>query len=92
MSIFEAIMLICFGLSWPVSIAKSVRTRIVSGKSPAFMGVVCIGYMGGIIHKAFYSRDWLIILYAANMIMVAIDLILYYRYLPGDKRCVDPLP
>jgi hypothetical protein len=87
MSLFEAIMLICFGASWPVSIAKSVRTKIVSGKSPAFMVIVCAGYLSGLVHKALFSRDWIIILYAANLIMVFIDLMLYYRYLPGEKRC-----
>jgi hypothetical protein len=92
MSVFEAIMLICFGLSWPVSIAKSLRTKVVSGKSPAFMAIVCVGYMSGIVHKTYYSKDWIIILYAANMIMVAIDLVLYYRYLPRDKEHRDLLP
>jgi hypothetical protein len=84
---FEALMLICFGVSWPVSIAKSVRTKVVSGKSPAFMTIVCIGYLSGLVHKALFSMDWIIVLYAANLIMVMIDLMLYYRYLPGDRRC-----
>jgi hypothetical protein len=87
MSIFEAIMLICFGVSWPVSIAKSVRTKVVVGKSPAFMVIVCVGYLCGIIHKALFSMDWIIILYAANMIMVAVDLLLYYRYVSRGEQC-----
>ncbi len=87
MSLFEAIMLICFGLSWPVSIAKSVRTKVVSGKSAAFMVIVCVGYLSGIVHKLLFSRDWVIVLYALNMVMVVIDLILYYRYLPLTKSC-----
>ena len=33
MSIFEVMMLVCFGVSWPISIAKSLRTRFVRGKS-----------------------------------------------------------
>ncbi len=81
MSIFEAVMLICFGVSWPISIAKSLRTKIVTGKSPVFMIVLCIGYMSGLVHKIFYSFDWIIWLYAANLIMVAFDLFLYYKYL-----------
>ena len=31
MSVFEAAMLICFGVSWPVSIARSLRTGVVIG-------------------------------------------------------------
>ena len=80
MSVFEATMLVCFGLSWPISIAKSLRTRKVAGKSPLFMAVIIAGYLSGIIHKAFYALDWIILLYAANMAMVVVDLTLYYRY------------
>lgn len=82
MSVFEAVMLICFGISWPVSIAKTLRTRVVSGKSPLFMAIVCLGYVCGVVHKALYSFDWIIALYAMNMILVAVDLFLYFRYLP----------
>ena len=86
MSFFEATMLICFGISWPVSIAKSVRTKVVSGKSPLFMAIVCLGYACGFIHKVLYSLDWIIVLYALNLIMVAIDLTLYFKYLPKERR------
>ena len=86
MSVFEAMMLICFGVSWPISIAKSVRTKIVSGKSPLFMGIVCVGYLSGLMHKVLYCFDWVTALYAANLIMVAMDLSLYFRYLPREKQ------
>ena len=86
MSIFEAVMLICFGASWPVSIAKSLRTKVVVGKSPLFMSIVCVGYLSGVLHKFFYSCDWITFLYAANMIMVATDLFLYCKYLPARAR------
>lgn len=88
MSIFEAMMLICFGVSWPISIAKSVRTKVVSGKSPLFMGVLCFGYASGIIHKLLYSMDWIILLYALNLVLVSIDLTLYFRYLPLESQSV----
>jgi len=85
MSIFEALMLLCFGLSWPVSIAKALRTKTVSGKSPLFMIIICIGYLSGILHKVLYALDWVILLYIANAMMVTIDLVLYYRYLPTPQ-------
>jgi hypothetical protein len=80
MSIFEGLMLVCFGISWPVSIAKAVRTRTVSGKSPLFMLIVICGYASGIVHKLIYARDWIIILYIINLILVATDMSLYYYY------------
>jgi type III secretory pathway component EscT len=85
-SLFEAIMLICFGVSRPISVAKSIRTRVVTGKSPLFMAIVCIGYFSGLIHKVVYSFDFITILYAINLIMVAAYLLLYYKYLPEKTR------
>jgi hypothetical protein len=35
-----------------------------------------------VTHKILYSPDWITGLYALNMIMVSIDLSLYFRYLP----------
>ena len=80
MSPFEIIMLICFASGWPFSIAKALRTKHVSGKSPGFMAVICLGYLAGVIHKIFYARDWVIVLYVLNMVLIAIDLFLYFKY------------
>ena len=82
MSVFEITMLVCFGVSWPISIAKAVRTRVVLGKSPLFMGIICLGYGCGIIHKVVYAMDGVIVLYILNLILVAVDLALYMRYRP----------
>ena len=80
LSVFEAAMLICFGASWPISIAKAIRTKVVSGKSPLFMALICVGYISGLIHKLLFSRDLVMILYAINLTAVAIDLGLYFYY------------
>lgn len=80
MSFFEAAMLVCFGVSWPVSIAKALRTKVVAGKSPLFMTIVCLGYLSGVVHKALYSFDWIIALYGVNFVLVAVDLSLYFLY------------
>lgn len=88
MSIFEIIMLVCFGISWPLSIYKSVRTKVVAGKSPLFLIIVIIGYISGLLHKIFFSLDAVIWLYAANLLLVGIDLWLYFYYSRrnGNKR------
>ena len=85
MSPLEVIMLICFGSAWPFSIAKAIRTKHASGKSPLFMAIICLGYLSGIFHKALYASDWVIGLYALNMMMIAIDLSLYFYYKPSRR-------
>lgn len=79
MSIFEALMLICFGVAWPLSIWRSFRSRRNDGKSVWFLLVVFVGYVSGTTHKFLYNLDGVVILYIANGVMVAIDSALYFR-------------
>jgi lipopolysaccharide export LptBFGC system permease protein LptF len=80
MDIFEAGMLVCFGASWPINILKSIRSKSTRGKSLLFMYVILIGYVCGITGKLVYDHDvLLIVLYAVNFVMVAIDICLFYR-------------
>jgi len=85
MSFFEATMLICFGVSWPVSIAKALRTKEVAGKSPWFMILISLGYTSGIIHKIINDPNWVVVLYAVNLVMVLIDLSIYLHYSRGKS-------
>ena len=86
MSIFESIMLICFGFAWPFQIHHSYVSRTAKGKSAIFSYVVIIGYAAGILHKVIYSMDGVIYLYIADLIMVIIDLMLYYRNRALDRK------
>ena len=79
MSEFEAIMLICFGAAWPVSIYKSYKSKTNDGKSLLFLIVVAIGYISGVTHKLIYNFDLVIYLYIANAVMIFTDIALYYR-------------
>lgn len=85
LSIFEAGMLICFGIAWPINIIKSLRSRTAAGRSILFQWAVLIGYVSGITHKILYSRDIVMYLYILNFIMVGIDTALYYRNKHLDK-------
>lgn len=79
MSIFEIIMLLCFGAAWPLSIYKSATSRSTAGKSVLFLVVILIGYTAGILNKLFYHYDGVIYLYILNFLMVFIDMMLYFR-------------
>ncbi|TWI65791.1 hypothetical protein LZ24_02977 [Desulfobotulus alkaliphilus] len=79
LSIFEIMMLICFGLAWPVSIWKSWHSRTNGGKSPVFLVIVCLGYVAGVLHKLVYHYDAVIWLYFFNGTLVFCDLLLYVR-------------
>ena len=79
MSIFEIVMLLCFGAAWPFSIYKSWKSKSTSGKSIIFLIIVEVGYISGLIHKSLYNFDAVIYLYALNALMVLADIFLFYR-------------
>ncbi|MGI6432600.1 MAG: hypothetical protein ACOXZ4_01870 [Sphaerochaetaceae bacterium] len=89
MSIFEGIMLICFGVAWPMSIIKTLSSKSAKGRSLSFQFIIFFGYVSGIIHKLMYSLDIVLILYCINLIMVGTDaaLLLYYKkYRDGEVK------
>ena len=79
MSIFEIIMLVCFGAAWPLSIYKSYKSKSTQGKSALFLVVILIGYVAGILNKFYYNFDNVVYLYGLNIIMVMLDLLLYLK-------------
>ena len=89
MSVFEVIMLVCFGAAWPFSIYKSYRSKSNRGKSVVFLFIVLVGYIAGILHKILFNYDLVIILYIINAVMVSVDILLYFRNRKYDRMLSD---
>ncbi len=85
-SILEALMLICFGISWPFAIVRSYRARSAKGKSLPYLILISLAYISGMLHKILVDFDLVLVLYAANFIMVSIDIVLYIRNARLDIR------
>lgn len=79
-SIFEIIMLVSFGFSWPFAILKTLRVKNPAGKSYLFMSLIIIGYLAGCVHKILYSNDIVLYLYILNTLLVATDMVLCLYY------------
>jgi lipopolysaccharide export LptBFGC system permease protein LptF len=78
--IFEAMMVISFGISWPTSIIKSYTSRTAKGKSIIFLLFILIGYLFGITSKFLAGNlTYVLVFYVINLIMVFVDLCLYFR-------------
>ena len=86
--IFEIIMVVCFGCSWPANVMKSYKARTTKGKSLLFLVLIEIGYVFGIASKLLAeSFKWYVLFfYVLNFIMVGADLILYARNRKLDKE------
>ena len=72
-------MLVCFGVSWPVSVYKSWKSGKTGGKSLLFLCFVGFGYLVGIIGKIIYSPGYVIIIYCVNFFFVSLDICLYIK-------------
>ena len=87
----EAAMLICFGLSWPISVWKTYRTKQIGGKSLRFMLLILLGYFAGIAAKITRALalpaplEPVTTLYIFNAVFVTIDITLHLRYRLGSR-------
>lgn len=92
--LFEALTIFCFGLSWPISIRKSLISRTAKGKSLFFEVFLLIGYAFGIARKCIQlavmgSSGFIFYLsfffYVLNFIEISIDVALYFRNTKLDR-------
>ncbi len=78
--LFETIMLVCFGLSWPFNIAKSLRSGTAKGKSLQFEICIVIGYLFGIAGKFIGGNvTYVLVVYVLDVLMVCTDIVLTCR-------------
>ena len=90
MQIFEFIMLACFGLSWPISVYKSIESKSTQGKSIVFIIAIIIGYISGIIGKIVnHQLTYVLIIYCFNLIVVSVDLVLFFVNRKNEKKILE---
>ena len=80
-------MLVCFGISWPFNIAKSLRSRTAKGKSVAFELLIIAGYLCGLVGKLILGNlSYVVFFYITDILMVAADLVLTLRNRRLDRE------
>lgn len=86
-SIFETIMLVCFGLSWPLNVIKAYRARTAQGTSLPFIVLIITGYVAGIAAKIVtHQINYVFVVYLINLAIVLINVIVYFRNVRLDKK------
>ena len=85
--IFETLMIVCFGMSWPAALYKSYKSKTTRGKSIIFLFCVWVGYVFGIISKLTSGNvTYVLVFYCINLTMVAADIVLYFINLKREKE------
>lgn len=78
--ILEAVMLVCFGLSWPMNAYKAYKARTAKGTSWQFLALICAGYICGIGAKlACGIVNWVLVVYFVNLVLLGVNWAVYFR-------------
>ena len=85
--ILESIMLICFGISWPLSVVKNFRARTARNMSLPFILMIIAGYIAGITAKiCSHNYSYVLVIYAVNLLAVSTNLVIYFINRSYDLR------
>lgn len=85
--IFEAIMLVCFGFSWPLNVIKAYKARTAKGSSLAFIVLIITGYVAGITAKFInHQFNYVLAVYFLNLIIVFSNVVVFFRNVALDNK------
>ena len=85
----EAFMLICFGLSWPLSLYKNIKANTAKSMSLQFTLLIITGYIAGITAKIVNNNfNYVLVIYILNLIIVSANIVVYFINLRYDKRSI----
>lgn len=85
--LLEALMLICFGLSWPINAYKAYTARTAKGSSWQFILLITLGYLAGIAAKIVSGNiNWVLIVYFLNLFCILLCAAIYVRNVRLDAQ------
>lgn len=86
-SVFETVMLVCFGLSWPLNVIKAYKARTTKGTSLPFILLIITGYIAGITAKLITGQiNYVLIVYLLNLAIVSLNVLVYFRNATLDRK------
>ena len=78
--ILETLMLVCFGMSWPMSVYRNYKARSARGMSLFFILLIISGYIAGIGAKILtHNFTYVLAVYVLNLLFVSVNLLVYVR-------------
>lgn len=82
--LFEALMLVCFGFSWPLNVIKA---RTARGTSLGFIILIITGYLAGITAKIINQQyNYVLAVYFINLAIVMCNIFIYIRNKALDRK------
>ena len=85
--ILETIMLVCFGLSWPISVVKNIKAKTAKNMSFRFTALIILGYIAGIMAKVLNGTfNYVLVVYFINLAAVSVNMVVYFINKKYDKE------
>ena len=86
-AVLETVMLVCFGLSWPVNVWKNIKARTAENMSLPFILLICVGYIAGICAKVLTGNvNCVLAVYVINLAVVSVNIVVYAVNRRYDKN------
>lgn len=89
-NILETMMLLCFGLSWPMNLFKNIRARSAKAMSLPFIVLIVVGYIAGVTAKIIsgvtLANLYVFVVYLFNLVMVSANLVVYFINVGYDRQ------
>lgn len=86
-SVCETIMLICFGLSWPINVVKAYKAKTAKATSLPFILLIFAGYVAGIGSKIISGQiNYVFVVYLLNIAIVFLNILVYFKNVALDNR------
>ena len=90
--LFEALMLVCFGFSWPLNVSKAYKARTAKGMSLPFIILIITGYLAGITAKIMNAQfNYVLVVYFLNLAIVTTNMLVYFRNKTLDKKAAKAI-
>ncbi len=85
--LLESTMLICFGLSWPMNLAKNIKAKSARNMSLQFILLIITGYVAGISAKLYNHRfNYVLVVYLLNLVVVSANVVVYFINRRYDRQ------
>ena len=84
---FDSVMLVCFGLYWPLNVIKAYKAGPTKGTSLPFILLNIPGYIAGITAKLISGQiNYVLVVYLLNLAIVSMHVVVYFRNAALDSK------
>ncbi len=82
----SAVMLICFGFSWPINLVKNIKLKSAKAMNLGFILLIVVGYIAGIASRIVSGMyGYVFVIYIINLLVVSCNIVVYIINRGYDK-------